>query len=349
MQGFQGVVGVQGFQGTIGNQGFQGLQGSQGIDGPQGLQGYLGASGLQGTIGLQGEQGEQGNQGHQGEPGGNTAQYQWSNSIVDADPGSGFLRFNHAVVGSATKVYIDDVDRNSVDRTFWIDSFDDEGASSVRGMLRVWSELDTSVFAVYKVTGSVTLGSGYRKLTVTHVTSNGSFINGDDIGVSFAHAGPSVGSQGFQGEPGDTFMPGTGSLGEGLYVLRVSFGSDSISDTPDDSYTWEEVRDIRTLVLTTPNTPPQITSNQNDYAPGPGSFQRWSSDASRDVTGMVPGEDGEIRQIWNVGTQNIVLRNNTTSTVGYRWLTTTGADFTLTPNNYVWATYDAASGYWRVG
>jgi hypothetical protein len=96
-------------------------------------------------------------------------------------------------------------------------------------------------------------------------------------------------------------------------------------------------------------TPAQITADQNNYAPGTGWFQRWSSDASRNVTGLSAGQDGQLAEIWNVGSNNIVLQNeNASSTAANRFTTSTGADLTLTAGKCAIARYDTTSTRWRV-
>lgn len=95
-------------------------------------------------------------------------------------------------------------------------------------------------------------------------------------------------------------------------------------------------------------SPTQITADQNNYNPGTGWFQRWSSDASRNITGLVAGVDGQIIEIWNIGSQNIVLQNeNASSTAANRFTTSTGADLTLAANKCAKARYDATSARWR--
>lgn len=102
-------------------------------------------------------------------------------------------------------------------------------------------------------------------------------------------------------------------------------------------------------LLLPPVTPSQITSNQNNYSPGTKAFQRWSSDASRNVTGMVAGTDGETRRIYNVGAQNIVLKHqDTNSTAANRWLCESAADITMGADTSVLATYDTTTACWRV-
>lgn len=96
-------------------------------------------------------------------------------------------------------------------------------------------------------------------------------------------------------------------------------------------------------------SPSSLTADQDNYSPGVGLFQRWSSDASRTVTGLVAGVDGETRCIWNVGSNNIVLANESaSSTAANRFTTATGADLTLSANKCALAMYDGTSARWRV-
>lgn len=98
-----------------------------------------------------------------------------------------------------------------------------------------------------------------------------------------------------------------------------------------------------------PVSPAQITANQHDYAPTAGMNQRWNSDASRNVTGMVAGTSGEHRLITNVGSQNIVLKNQDAgSSAANRWLATSGADVTLAPDNAKVVWYDGTTQRWRI-
>lgn len=97
------------------------------------------------------------------------------------------------------------------------------------------------------------------------------------------------------------------------------------------------------------NTPAQITADQNNYAPGVGLFQRWSSDASRNVTGLAAGQAGQIAFIWNVGSFDIVLiHESASSTAANRFTNSGGADITLAANRCAFAQYDATSSRWRV-
>lgn len=103
----------------------------------------------------------------------------------------------------------------------------------------------------------------------------------------------------------------------------------------------------------TATSPAQITANQNNYNPGSRShFQRWNSDASRNVTGLVfasASVDGETHVIVNVGSSNIVLVHQSASSTDInRFLNSTGADITLSANQAADIVYDITTQRWRV-
>lgn len=101
-----------------------------------------------------------------------------------------------------------------------------------------------------------------------------------------------------------------------------------------------------------PTTPAQITANQDNYNPGGSSyFQRWSSDAARDVTGMTFAAaqvDGQTHLIVNVGAQNITLKEQVTSTAANQFMNSTGADIVLAAKQAALAIYDSTTARWRV-
>ncbi len=107
---------------------------------------------------------------------------------------------------------------------------------------------------------------------------------------------------------------------------------------------------ISKLFSTTSQTPSQITSNQNNYAPTAASILRLSTDATRDITGLSISQiDGSRTEVWNVGAQNIVLKHeDTNSTAANRFTNSTAADITLAAGEEASLKYDGTTTRWRV-
>jgi len=122
---------------------------------------------------------------------GNSAgiQMTFSTSTSDADPGAGKLALNNGTVASVTEMYFDDVDDNSAAIATFVQSFDDVSNSTARGIIHIEKEGTPATFALFKVTGAVTDASGYSKVPVTHLASNGTFSNSDGIRVDFSYSG----------------------------------------------------------------------------------------------------------------------------------------------------------------
>ena len=102
--------------------------------------------------------------------------------------------------------------------------------------------------------------------------------------------------------------------------------------------------------LTGDISPSQITTDQNDYNPtglSASSVLRLSSDASRDVTGLSGGSDGRIVAIVNAGTNNIVLKDSSTSSSAANRFAF-GADITLGAKQSAIAWYDATDSRWKL-
>lgn len=147
---------------------------------------------LQGPAGDQGLQGDTGSQGIAGVTGPTSSTaFDFDDATTDADPGNGELRLNHASFASATACYIDNLNRAGATVTGWLDSFDNGGSALIRGILLIQKAASTQTnFCIYTVSGSVVDGTGYRKLTIAHLASNGSFSNADELVVAFFSAGP---------------------------------------------------------------------------------------------------------------------------------------------------------------
>ena len=107
--------------------------------------------------------------------------YAYSTTTTDSDPGSGIIRFNHATLSSATAAYVDDNDANSVDVSTHLLTWDDSSTTSNRGTLKMVKSGTPSTYALYTISGASTDASGYVKLALTHVASNGSFSDTDTV------------------------------------------------------------------------------------------------------------------------------------------------------------------------
>lgn len=97
-------------------------------------------------------------------------------------------------------------------------------------------------------------------------------------------------------------------------------------------------------------SPSQITGDQNDYNPtgwATCSVARISSDATRNMTGAAGVGTGEIKLLYNIGTQNIVLKDESASSASTnRWAL--NGDFTLGPDEGAFIQYDLTSTRWRI-
>lgn len=95
-------------------------------------------------------------------------------------------------------------------------------------------------------------------------------------------------------------------------------------------------------------SPAQITGNVNDYNPGAGTIVRVSTDASRNITGLVAGSSGSRRLIVNVGGFDAVLTHqDAASSAVNRFLCASGGSITLTPELAALCWYDATTQRWR--
>lgn len=95
-------------------------------------------------------------------------------------------------------------------------------------------------------------------------------------------------------------------------------------------------------------SPAQLTANTDNYAPTGivnANCLRLSTDASRNLTGINAWKDGRLCFIFNVGTNDLVLVNDATSTAANRFLL--GANVTLNANEGIGLWYDATSSRFR--
>lgn len=96
-------------------------------------------------------------------------------------------------------------------------------------------------------------------------------------------------------------------------------------------------------------SPAQLVANTNDWAPtglSAAAVIRFSTDASRDITGLTGGADGRLITLLNIGTQIAVLKNESASSTAANRLAI-GADISMSGGTSVTLIYDSTSTRWR--
>ena len=145
-------------------------------------------------IGPAGNDGNDGADGADGENAG--VPYTFSTTTTDADPGNGTMRFNNATIASVTNLYIDNQDFNANSMTAFLDAMDDS-TNTIKGFIIVKGAAAASTqIAIFKVTGAIVDGTGYRKVPVTYLS--GSLpANNDKVTISFTANGDAASLQYF--------------------------------------------------------------------------------------------------------------------------------------------------------
>ena len=140
-------------------------------------------------TGDKGDTGSQGIQGIQGDEAG-VLPYVFATSTSDADPGAGKLRFNNGTLSSISQIFIDDQSNASgnPDVSALLLTWDDSSNVTDKGTIVVSKKSALQNYFIGRLTSLVD-ASGYVKLVVTHVTSNGSFSADDDLLVEFQRTG----------------------------------------------------------------------------------------------------------------------------------------------------------------
>jgi len=182
--------------------------------------------------------------------GGDSAQFKYSTTTADADPGSGYIRFNNSTLGSATAAYVDDAEINGTDVSAWLLSFDDvTGNATNRGRIRVTKSNTLDTWHVWKITGASTDASGYVKLALTYIDGNGTLANDDKVFLSFSASGEDGAIPGYYYKF-DTATtdadPGAGEIrfNNGTYASATAIYIDDAdangATTSADVLTWDD-------------------------------------------------------------------------------------------------------------
>lgn len=226
------------------------MQGPRGPTGPQGLQGLAGDPGPEGIPGPQGNTGLQGDVGPQGPIGPTLAlEWLWSTSVVDGDPGNGNLRFNNAAATATTFIYVDDLDRYGAAQLTYLDSLDDSTNTVDRGTI-ILRQIGGPAFVAFKIaSATVIAASGYHKIPVVYISSNGSFTPGESLAWMFYRTGNrgtdgtgagdviSVTTPTVHADDLVVFSDTTGKLVKSSGILAANVGnvsSVSLATTPND-------------------------------------------------------------------------------------------------------------------
>lgn len=149
--------------------------------------------------------------------------YRFSDSVTDADPGSGYVRLNNVTIGSATAGYLDNLDANGASVGAVLDSWDDHATAASRGQLWLRSIADPSSFHAFQVSGSVVDGTGYRKLTLAYIGGSGSFAADDELMVMFSA----------QGADGTNAILG---VWQGAWVTATAYDVDDLVEQDGSTY-----------------------------------------------------------------------------------------------------------------
>lgn len=110
-------------------------------------------------------------------------------ATTDADPGPGKVRWNHATPGSATVLYIDDIDAAAADLSTAFASL------SVGGFVYIQADSTSArrdVWQKWQVT-SVAAGTGYTQVGVSMQASAGAFVADETLELTLQQPTPSPG------------------------------------------------------------------------------------------------------------------------------------------------------------
>lgn len=143
-----------------------------------------------------------------------------------------------------------------------------------------------------------------------------------------------------------------GAAGDLIPITDISDTSQAASGTTKKMALSDLLKTIfEDFALAGDLSPAQITANQNDYNPtglADASVLRLSTDASWNITSIAGGADGRVLLILNIGSNNIVLKDDdgSTGTAANRFALS--GDVTLGGDQGAIVWYDSTSSRWRI-
>lgn len=130
-----------------------------------------------------------GNDGLSGSDGG----IRWAfddSTTTNADPGAGNLRLNDASLPNVTEIAISYASGESGNPSVenFVKAWDDS-TSTIRGYLIIKSVSAAENFSIYSIVSSITDGTTYGRVTISHVSSSGTFAASDILSIQFYRNG----------------------------------------------------------------------------------------------------------------------------------------------------------------
>ena len=116
----------------------------------------------------------------------------FDSSTSMADPGTADFRLNHATPASATEIAISclTADSGNPNIRSILQTWDDYGNSTVRGVLTIRKLGTPTTFRVYQATGSLTDNTTWIQFSLTNLAGSGTFTAADEVAIAFQPAGP---------------------------------------------------------------------------------------------------------------------------------------------------------------
>lgn len=182
------------------------LHGNQGTAGATGATGATGSTGAAGATGVAG-------------PAVAAVACNFDTGTTDTNPGAGEVAFNNATPASVTVIYLNDSDADAQNIETWIGRLDDSDTTGDRGEIKLVATATPTTKLSFKVTGSVTDGTGYWKIPVTHVSGTTLPTVGARLAIDFSRTG----NKGTDGVGGDVFGPAS-SVDNSLAVFDGTGG-----------------------------------------------------------------------------------------------------------------------------
>jgi hypothetical protein len=123
----------------------------------------------------------------------------WEADTDAGDKGNGRVWLNHSSPASATLIYLDDfLNNGSTDISTLVGTLDDNTNSFATALITIHEGGSGGAMLIFKVTGSVSDLTTHQSVGVAHISTVGSFTDGDTVGVQ-------IGYSGTDGSVGDVF------------------------------------------------------------------------------------------------------------------------------------------------